>query len=1020
MRTRALRLLTAATFLLPVAPRAAGPAPAPSAAQAAAIATAPDPEVLAGLRLRAIGPANMSGRIVDIAVVESDTSVIYAASATGGLWKTVDNGVSWAPVFQDEAVHSIGVVTVSQADPNIVWVGTGEAANRQSSGWGDGVYRSSDAGRTWANVGLRDSRHIGRIALHPADPSVVFVAALGHLWGPSEERGLYKSTDGGRAWKRVLFVDRDTGVVDVAIDPSEPRVMYAASYQRRRSAFGFHGGGPGSALWKSTDGGETWRKLTKDLPAGDYGRIGISIHRKDPRIVYVCIEQGRRYNASTAYEQRLAGIYRSEDKGESWRHMSDWNPRPMYASQIRVDPNDDQRVYMVNSYSYSDDGGKTFTVPRQTLHGDDRVVWIDPRDSRHVIKADDGGLGISYDRGLKWLFVSSLPISQYYRVAVDMQRPFWVYGGLQDNGSWAGPSATYDATGVLNEHWIRTGGGDGFVSAIDATDNRTLYVNSQYLGLSRFDMRTRERADIRPANPRGFIEARKNWTTWGKPGVPDPPLGNAMPPANWDAAFIISPHDHRTIYAGMRELWKSTDQGTSWVSLGDRTAGVDRTTLTLMGQRPDETVLSLDDGVPYFPGITAIAESPTRRGLLYVGTDDGNLQVSEDDGRTWTDLAGRLPGLPTASWFAGIEASRHAEDTVYVAVDNHRSDDYRNYLYRSDDRGRSWTSIAGGLPPDRVVRTVREDPRNPALLYVGTEFGVFVSPDRGARWVKLKNNLPRVAVNDLLVHPRDNDLVLGTHGRGIWILDNVNALQELTPEVLASPAHLFTIEPAEMIRYANPKAHTGDMIFRGENPPAGAIVDYYLARARTPVSLSVVDAAGQEVTTIDAPAARGINRAVWNLRHASLPPSGGGYDDDGPRSDAPIPGPWVVPGEYTVRLAADGRTFERKVRVDEDPRITVAPDVRQAWTATLLRIAAAYRASAALDDQARKSAATLAASDSGGAAGRAQEQARVTGELRRRLANLYRAVAGSTGPLTADQQAQLEHFEGYVRKLQAP
>ncbi len=379
---------------------------------------------LAGLGFREIGPANMSGRVVDLAVVESDPYTFYVATATGGLWKTLDNGVTFQPVFEHQAVHSIGCVTVHQGNPDVVWVGTGERANRQSSSWGDGVYRSVDGGRTWANMGLRDSHHIGRIVLHPRDSNIVYVAAMGHLWGPNEERGLFKSTDGGTSWTKVLGIDEHTGAVDVALDPSNANILYAAMYQRQRSAYGFHGGGPGSGLYQSVDAGETWTELTDGLPEGDTGRIGISIHRKDPNIVYVSIEQGLRYNASTAYLQRKAGIYRSENKGESWELMSDWNPRPMYASQILVDPNDDQRIYMVNAYSVSDDGGKTFTRPRQSLHGDDRVVWVSPDDSRHVIKGDDGGIGISYDRGLRWLYVTSLPVSQYYRVDVDLRTPF--------------------------------------------------------------------------------------------------------------------------------------------------------------------------------------------------------------------------------------------------------------------------------------------------------------------------------------------------------------------------------------------------------------------------------------------------------------------------------------------------------------------------------------------------------------------------------------------------------------------
>lgn len=984
-------------------------------AQASAI----DASQLAGLKLRTIGPANMSGRIVDLAVVESDPYVIYAATSTGGLWKTSDNGVTWAPVFEHEAVHSLGTVTVHQANPSIVWVGTGEAANRQSVGWGDGVYKSVDAGRTWTNMGLRDSKHIARIVVHPANPDIVFVAATGHLWGPNPERGLYRSLDGGRAWTRVLGINDDTGVTDVAMDPADASVMYAAAYQRRRSAFGFHGGGPGSGLYKSTDGGATWRLLTNGLPAGDKGRIGISIYRKDPRVVYVSVEQGERYNASTAYEQRKAGIYRSDDKGETWSHMSDWNPRPMYASQIRVDPNDDRRIYMVNAYSFSDDGGKTFTVPRQSLHGDDRVVWINPRDSRHVIKGDDGGIGISYDRGLKWLYVSSLPVSQFYRIDADMQTPYWVYGGLQDNGSWAGPSATYTTWGVLNEHWQRTGGGDGFFNVIDRSDNRTLYTASQYLGLSRLDMISGDRVDIRPDQAAGFIQARRNWTTWGRPDVPAPPLGNAMAPANWDAPIIISPHDATTLYAGTNRLWKSTNRGDTWVSLGDRTTGVDRSTLPLMGQRPTRDTLSLDDGIPYYPTITAIAESPKVKGLLYVGTDDGNVHVSGDDGRTWTDAAPKIPGLPASAWIGGIEASRHDADVVYVASDNHRSNDYRNHLFRSADRGRTWTSIVGDLPDGRVVRTVREDPRNANVLYVGTEFGVFVSVDRGAHWVEIKNNMPRVAINDLMIHPRDNDLILATHGRGIWILDSVSSLQELTPQVMTAGAGLFSIRPAAMIRFAQPKAHAGDMIFRGENPPAGAIVDYYLGRAGAQVALGVHDASGALITALEPLRTPGVNRVVWNLRHAQVaapPRRASASDDEEGGGGGGLAGPFVVPGTYIVKLVVDGRTFEQRVAVSDDPRLVVAPAARTEWTATLLRIGDLHRAVSALVDAARTAADGTGA---GAAAPEARERLRIARELQTRVGSLYRAVSGHTGPLTADQRQQLQFFDETRARLAA-
>ncbi len=960
---------------------------------------------VAALHFRTIGPAAMSGRIVDIAVVESNTDTYYAASATGGLWKTTDNGTTFTPLFDHESVPSIGCVTVSQSTPNIVWVGTGEGTNRQSSGWGDGVYKSADAGLTWTNMGLKDSEHVARILVHPTNPDIVYVAALGHLWGPNKERGLFKSIDGGKTWHPSLQINEDTGVTDVAMDSADPNILYAAAYQRRRRAYGFDGGGPGSALYKSTDAGEHWTKLTHGLPAGDYGRIGISVYRKDPRIVYASVEQGLRYNASTAYEQRKAGIYRSDDKGETWTFMSDWNPRPDYSSQIRVDPNDDKRIYVVE-YSYSDDGGKTFVHPRQSLHGDDRLVWIDPHDSKHLLKGDDGGLGVSYDRGVKWIYVTSLPVSQWYHVAVDMRKPYWVYGGLQDNGCWRGPSATYFSSGITNDDWIRTCGGDGFKSLADPDDDTTFYSESQYLGLVRNNSITNEEREIRPDNTRGAIQARRNWAVWGKPGAKEPELGNAIAPANWDGPFILSARDSKTIYAGTNRLWKSTNRGDSWTPLGDLTTGIDRSTLRIMGRLPSENTLALDDGIPYYPTITEIAESPLRPGLLYVGTDDGNLQVTQDDGKHWANLTKRFPGLPETMWVSGIEASRHNAGTAYVSFDGHRSNDFANYLYRSSDFGNTWSSITGDLPADRVIHAVHEDPKNPNLIYVGTEHGLYLSADGGLHWIAMTGNLPRVPVNDFVIHPRDNDLVLATHGRGVWILDDLTPLQALTPQVMSEPVHLFAVRDAEEIRYFNPKAHTGDMIFRGENPPAGALIDYYLASdpGATGSSVAILDASGKPVAALKPTHDAGINRIVWNLRYDALPAPP--PDEESGNRPTPLPGPFVMPGEYTVRLTVGDKTVDQKLHVLEDPRVQIAAADRQAWTDAQLGIAETYRGTVALLAELSKPGAS-------------PELPRVARELQSRIVSLYRAIGGSTGKPTADQQSQAQFYKTELESLRA-
>lgn len=968
------------------------------------------PSDLAGLRLRNIGPATMSGRFVDMDVVESNPFIMYVASSTGGMYRTLDNGITWAPVFEREGTHSIGDVAIYQPDPNIIWVGTGERANRQSVGWGDGIYKSTDGAKTWTNVGLKTSMHIGRIVTHPSNPAIVHVAAQGSVWGPGGERGVYRTLDGGKTWQRTLHVDDDTGATDLAMDSLDPNVLYAATYQRRRTAFGFNGGGPGSALWQSTDGGATWTKLTGNgLPDGEYGRIGISVYRKDPRILIVSIEQGFRYNASTAYTERRGGIYRSNDSGKTWRFMSNWNPRPMYASQPLIDPQDDRRVYMMNSYSFSDNGGESFTTPSQTLHGDDRFVWVNPKDSRHVVKLDDGGIGISYDRGLKFLYVQNLPVSQYYRVAVDNERPYNIYGGLQDNGCWKGPSASWTTSGILNEHWSRLCGGDGFFTVPDPANSRIVFSASQFLGLQRNDTRTFTTQDIRPGDPQGAIGDRRNWNTWGK-DVPPQVLGNEWHYANWDAPIALSPFDAATIYAGGKHLFRSRDRGNTWEDLGDMTTGVDRSKLPVMGRLPDESVLSVDDGVPFYPGLVSIALSPLTRGLMYVGTDDGRLRLSTDDGKSWTDLQDRLPGLPKSSWFGGIEVSRHNANTVYVAVDNHRSNDLNNYIYKSVDGGKTFAAIAGDLPAGRVVRTIREDVKNPNLLFAGTEIGVFFSPNGGSNWIELKNNLPTLPHNDLVIHPRDNDLVLATHGRGLWILDKINALQEMTPAVLASPAHLFTVAPAYQIRQTNLKAHTGDMWYRGENPVNGALVDYWLGAAGTAPAITVHSAGGQLINTLRATASKGVNRVVWNLRETDLPlRGGGGGDDDAPQTGG-MPGPLVAPGTYVIRMVAGGRTLEQKVEVREDPRIDVTPAERKQWTDALTQVTALARMYAPVNERIQKL---------GGTGADVVDLKRQSRELLSRISGLYGAIGRWTGAPTKDQASRLAYYQSLAKQLAA-
>ena len=970
----------------------------PAMAQSPAL----DAAMLSGVRFRFIGPAVMSGRVTDLAISEADPTLMYVATATGGVWKTTDNAITMTPVFDKEQVNSVGAVEIFQPDPNVVWVGTGEATNRQSSGWGNGVYKSINGGKSWTHMGLPASGHIARIIAHPSNRDVAYVAVLGKLWAPNPERGLYKTTDGGSTWQLVLSGDDDTGVVEMAMDPSDPNTLYAATYQRRRQAFGYVGGGPGAALWKTTDAGATWKKLTAGLPAGTLGRIGISIYRTNPSVVYVSVEQGRRYTSSISYEERLGGVYRSADRGESWRKMGDWNPRPSYASKLLVDPSDERRLYQVQ-YSVSDDSGKTWREPRQTLHGDDRIVWVNPKNSRHVVKGDDGGLGISYDRGVNWLYQRNLPVSQYYHVGVDNSVPFRVCGGLQDNNSWCGPSATTWTDGILNEDWFRVGSGDGFYTQFDTTNNRTLYVSSQYMGLTRVDLKTMETRNIRPMWPEGDVYKRGNW------GPPAPRVGRFQEGANWNAPLVVSAHDPKTLYAGMRNLYRSRDRGESWTRLGDFTSGVNRRSLSIMGQLPDSATLSLDDGASFFPTASAFAESPRDRRVLYVGTDDGQLHVSRDFGATWKNIVANVPGVPKGTWVRHLEASRHAPGTVYALFDGHQNGDFRNWLYRSTDFGQTWTSIASDLPLSVVPHVLREDLVDPNLLFLGTEFGLFLSSDAATHWLPFRANLPNVPVNDLVIHPRDHALVLGTHGRGIWILDDVRPLRHTMTTALVAPVTLGPVSPVVFQQRMSPRlGHTGDMHFRGENPANGVTFTVWAQDSGTASTIIVKNAKGLEMWRQVVTTRRGPSVVTWNMRSPSLPAlplTAGVVEGDTPRRS--MPGAFVRPGRFTVALETGGRSVvRRQFDVRADRRQDASPAVRALWHVTLDTVASLYRASAALEQRAR------VATDAAG-----RTRAATVAELQARIGTLHQALEAQIAPPSADMRAQLASYSVLLARL---
>jgi photosystem II stability/assembly factor-like uncharacterized protein len=848
------------------------------AAVPARAADAPPP-LFDALPARCLGPGNMGGRVVDLAVVEGRPATLYVATASGGLWKTTNNGTTWVPAFERESTVSLGAVAVSASNPDVVWVGTGEANARNSVSWGDGVYKSTDGGKTWQHAGLRDTQHIGRVVIHPTNPDIVYVAALGHVWGANRERGLYKTADGGKTWTQVKFLDADTGFIDLAMDPDDPDTLYAAAYRVRRDAFS--GGnpaeqfGPLAGLYKTSDGGKTWARLGTGLPTRPVGRCGLAVYRKDPRILYAVVQTDRTIlKRETEWGQPAkangdpanGGVFRSADRGATWVKVNDLCPRPFYFGQVRVDPNDDRRVYVLGvALHVSRDGGKTFKAETDpAVHADWHALWVDPKDSDHMAAGSDGGAFLTFDRGQNWEHPKNLPIGQFYAVAVDMSRPYWVYGGLQDNGTWGGPSATRNVDGVSAANWSRVLGMDGFHCQVDPRDSDRVYAEGQYGELRRVNVGTGEAVNIRPTPPQGQPEYRFNWST---------PL-------------LLSPHDPNTIYYGGNVLFRSRDRGDRWEVISPDL------TLGRPGRGPDTSHT-----------ITTVAESPQRAGVLWVGTDDGRVQLSRNGGRDWADLSANVPGVPRDRHVSRLIASYFAEGTAYLALDRHRNDDRRPYLFRTADYGATWKPLANDLPEEGPVLVVRESSRNPDLLLAGTEFGLFVSLDGGAHWQKYPG-LPTVAVHDLVIHPRDRELVVGTHGRGIYVLD-VAPLEQTTAKALAAPAALLDVMPARLYQYRGTHGLRGAKVFTAPNPPFGARFYYHLAAGSdAPVRLVIRDAGGKAVTELKGPTGAGLHRVVWPLR--------------GPGGEGTPAGAPVAPGEYVVELRLGERVLSKRFRVEAD------------------------------------------------------------------------------------------------------
>ena len=967
-----------------------------------------DPSLFSTLRFRSIGPANTGGRVDDFAVarVPGAPDTIYVGTASGGIFKSTNQGTSWTPIFDRvDAMMSIGDLAVAPSNPNVVWAGTGEANNRQSSSWGGGVYKSVDAGRTWTHVGLDQTRHIGRIVIHPRNPEIVYVAAVGHLWGPNAERGVFKTSDGGRSWQKVLFVDDNTGATDIVMDPQDPETLFAAMYQRQRKAWGFNGGGPGSNIYRTTDGGATWTKLSSGLPKGDKGRIGLDLFHGDGRIVFAVIE-------AAGHD---SGVYRSTDRGDTWTQLGSLNPRPLYYSQIRIDPKDKSRVYLLGSnrgFYISDDGGRDFKEVFSTVHSEDHALWIDPDDTNHLIVGGDGGVSISWDRGATWEFRDNLPIGQFYEISADMADPFNVCGGLQDNGHWCVPSATRNRNGIANRDAFNIGSGDGFYARIDPGDPHIVVIESQEGRANRVDLRTLERQAIAPVT-------RHIARTADRPARGEPAADDERERWNWNTPIVMSSADPKVLYIGSNMVFRSADRGVTWKAIsGDLTAHVDRDTLEMMGARVGPDALSRHDGVTSYSTLTTIGESPLDAKVLYTGSDDGRVHVTRDGGATWSDITSRVAGLPPQAYVSSVMPSRHVVSRVYATFDNHYNDDYRALVFVSDDYGQTWRSIASNLPQTSVHR-LREDPSNPRLLFLGHERGLHVSLDGGASWTPFSANMPNVPVDDLLIHPRDHALVLGTHGRGVWILDDIAPIEALTPAAIAWDAFLVPPAHTRLLSIYNPQAWYGAGQYFAPNPDFGAVLVYYLRNGATAdATISIRDASGAVVRTLQGPARRGLNRVSWDLRmdppladgDRESPAGAGGF------GGSPT-GPTVLPGTYAVSLKAGGRAMTGSVVVDTDPRVTFSQADREMRQSALVDL---YQLQKTLAS-ARKAARMLAAQTEtmkkevaapvGSLDALADHLSRIQADLgahANAASGLSRSIEGYSGLPTADQRRQID------------
>jgi hypothetical protein len=852
----------------------------------------------------------MGGRVTDVEAVPGNPKIFYVATASGGIWKTINAGTVFLPVFDQERVISMGDIALAPSDPNIIYAGTGEEDSRNSISPGGGIYKSTDAGRTWKLTGIEATQHIGRIVVDPTDANIVYVAAVGHTWSSNPERGLYKSTDGGTSWQLVKFVSDKAGFIDLAMDPKDRNTLYASSWERVRGPYFLRSGGPGSALWKSSDAGATWKEIRGGgFPETMKGRIGIAISPSNPQVVYAWVEAdtvrrplARGEKPDTSKRQKTnSGIYRSSDGGATWtityRNESPGQPgglgdaRPFYYSQIRVDPRNPDRIYWMSSvFRISDDGGKTYRRGALGVHTDWHAMWINPSDPDHYILGDDGGIAVTYDRGGTYDFINTMPLGQFYAVSYGMEKPYKVCGGLQDNGTWCGPSRTKNRIGITNHDWFNVGGGDGFYSAIDPNNPNIIYTESQGGNASRLDIVQNARTVIMRGGGRGrasifedsAIIARGDTTRPETPQITralaDVRARAAADSArgyrfNWSTPFFLSPHASTTVYLGANRLLKSSDRGDHFYPISPDLSTRDSARI-IMSTRTTGGITPDNSGAETHSTITAIAESPIRPGILWVGTDDGNVWVSTNDGGQWTDLTSRFPGLPRKTWVSRVEPSHFDTATVYVAFDNHRENDFRPYLYVSNDFGKTFRSTANNLPTGGAdfVHVIREDPVKRDLLFVGTDVGAYVSTDRGATWQRFMTNMPTVPIHDLQIHPRDRELIAATHGRSIYIVD-IAPLEEMNNTIIVKATNFFTPKTAYQYSQANIQNWAGNKFFVAPNPPFGAELVYRLTSGtpRDTARVVVTNVRGDTVRTINGPGGAGLHRVYWDLRTRPRP-----------------------------------------------------------------------------------------------------------------------------------------------------